>query len=84
LIIWIDAQVSPVIAPWLTATFRIESHAVRELGLHRVKDSQIFQAARDANVVVMTKDSDFISLLDRFGLRHKFCGLPAVTHPTHI
>jgi predicted nuclease of predicted toxin-antitoxin system len=67
LIIWIDAQVSPAIAPWITATFRIESHAVRELGLHHVKDIQIFQAARDANVVVLTKDSDFISLIDRFG-----------------
>ena len=40
---------------------------MRELGLHRAKDPPIFQAARDAEAVVMTKDSDFLVLLDRFG-----------------
>jgi len=67
LIIWIDAQLSPALAPWITATFGIESHAVREFGLHREKDLPIFQAARDAEAIVMTKDSDFLVLLDRFG-----------------
>jgi len=67
LIIWIDAQLSPALAPWITANFGVESHAVQELGLHRARDSPIFQAARDAEAVVMTKDSDFLVLLDRFG-----------------
>ena len=40
---------------------------MRELGLHGAKDSPIFQAARDAHTVVMTKDSDFLLLLDRLG-----------------
>jgi len=40
---------------------------VREFGLHRAKDPPIYQAARDAEAVVMTKDSDFLVLLDRFG-----------------
>ena len=67
MIIWIDAQLSPARAPWITTTFGVESHAVRELGLQKAKDSPIFHAARDAEVVVMTKDSDFLVLLDRFG-----------------
>lgn len=67
MIIWIDAQLSPVLAPWITANFGVESHAVRELGLHQAKDSPIFRAARDSEAVVMTKDSDFLVLLDRFG-----------------
>ena len=67
MIIWIDAQLSPALAPWITATFGIESRAVRDLELHRAKDPPIFQAARGAEVVVMTKDSDFLVLLDRFG-----------------
>ena len=67
MIIWIDAQLSPALAPWIKATFGIESHAVREFGLHRAKDPPIYQAARDAEAVVMTKDSDFLVLLDRFG-----------------
>jgi len=67
LIIWIDAQLSPALAPWIIVTFGIESHPVREFGLHRANDPPIFQAARDAEAVVMTKDSDFLVLLDRFG-----------------
>lgn len=40
---------------------------MRELGLLGAKDRQIFQAARDAEAVVMTKDSDFLALLDQLG-----------------
>ena len=65
--IWLDAQLSPAIATWITATFGIEAHAVRDLGLRDAKDSPIFQAARAAGAVVMTKDSDFIALLRRLG-----------------
>ena len=45
----------------------LKSHAARELGLLRAKDPPIFHAARDAEAVVMTKDSDFLALLDRYG-----------------
>lgn len=31
------------------------------------EDDEIFQAAREAGVVVMSKDSDFLNLLDRHG-----------------
>lgn len=65
--VWVDAQLSPALAPWITSTFGVECHAVRELGLLGAKDPQIFQAARDAGVVIITKDSDFLILLDRFG-----------------
>jgi len=68
LIIWIDAQLSPALASWIPTNFGIECQPVRELGLLGAKDRQIFQAARDAEaVVVMTKDSDFLVLLDRLG-----------------
>jgi predicted nuclease of predicted toxin-antitoxin system len=67
LIIWSDAQLSPALASWITVNFSIECHAVRELGLLGAKDRQIFQAAREAEAVVVTKDSDFPLLLDRLG-----------------
>jgi predicted nuclease of predicted toxin-antitoxin system len=66
-IIWIDAQLSPQLAQWITSEFKIQAAAVRELGLREAKDTEIFTAARDANVVVMTKDSDFVVLQDRLG-----------------
>ena len=41
--------------------------AVRELGLRDASDPEIFRRARAANAVVMTKDRDFIRLLDEQG-----------------
>jgi predicted nuclease of predicted toxin-antitoxin system len=66
-IIWTDAQISPAIAPWITGEFGVPAVAVRDLGLREAKDQQIFKAAREANAVVLTKDSDFALLLERFG-----------------
>ena len=48
MIIWLDAQLPPTVAAWITATFAIEARAVRDLGLRDAKDPSIFQAARAA------------------------------------
>src|SRR5438270_12533189 len=67
MIIWIDAQLSPAIAAWVTANFALSAHAVRDLGLREAADRAIFLAARGASVVVMTKDSGFVRLLEDLG-----------------
>lgn len=67
MIIWLDAQLPPTLAAWITATFAIEARAVRDLGLRDAKDLSIFQAARTARAVVLTKDSDFVEMLRRLG-----------------
>jgi predicted nuclease of predicted toxin-antitoxin system len=67
LIIWVDAQLSPALAPWLTREFSVQAVSVRQLGLRGAKDRAIFNAAREANVVVMTKDADFPLLLQQLG-----------------
>lgn len=38
-----------------------------DLQLRDAKDAEIFNAARQNNAVVMTKDSDFLLLLERLG-----------------
>jgi len=55
--IWIDAQLSPCLAKWIEDTFDVSSHAVRDFGLRDAKDFPIFQAAREANAIVLTKDA---------------------------
>ena len=65
--IWIDAQLSPVIAAWLTATFSITAVALRDVGLRDATDRKIFAEAKAMGAVVMTKDSDFIKLLEELG-----------------
>lgn len=67
MIIWVDAQLSPAIATWLTNTFGVQSIAVRDLGLREAADRAIFLAAKSASVAVMTKDSDFVMLLENLG-----------------
>ena len=67
MILWLDAQLPPSAAAWITATFGIAAHAVRDLGLRDAKDPPIFQAARAAGAVVRTKDSDFVEMLQRLG-----------------
>jgi len=44
--IWLDAQLSPAIAPWISAQFSMTALAVRELGLRDSKDREIFLAAK--------------------------------------
>ncbi len=65
--IWVDAQLPPTLANWLSATFSLEADALRDLSLRDAQDIEIFEAARTENAVIMTKDSDFIDLVCRLG-----------------
>ena len=67
MIVWIDAQLSPHLARWLSSEFDVEAKPVRELGLSDAEDRQISLAAREAGAVVLTKDSDFVQLLEQLG-----------------
>jgi len=65
--IWLDAQLSPAIATWIRLQYGVSAVALRDLGLRDATDREIFFAARVADAVVMTKDSDFVSLLEKHG-----------------
>ena len=65
--IWLDAQLSPAIATWIRLQYGMSAVALRDLGLRDATDREIFFAARVADAVVMTKDSDFVSLLEKHG-----------------
>ena len=65
--IWVDAHLSPGIAVWIFNTLGIEAIALRDLGLRDAEDTEIFETARAQQAIVMTKDSDFVDLLERLG-----------------
>jgi predicted nuclease of predicted toxin-antitoxin system len=67
MIIWIDAHLSPAIATWITMTFGITAIALRDLSLRDAEDPEIFEKAKAQDVILMTKDSDFVDLVDRLG-----------------
>ncbi len=65
--LWLDAQLSPEIAPWISRQFGVEAIAVRDVGLRDAEDADIFTAAREADAVLLTKDSDFSIMVQRLG-----------------
>lgn len=65
--IWLDNQLPPALAGWMRATLAVECLPVRTLNLQRATDMAIFTAAREAHVIVMTKDADFAALVDQHG-----------------
>ena len=69
--LWIDAQLSPALAPFvnerLGKSLNLEATSVTRLGLRDASDAAIFAAARRADAVVLTKDADFAVMLERHG-----------------
>lgn len=68
MIFWVDAQLPPQLAHWLRSDHGLEAFAVRELGLRDAEDAEIFAAARAIGAVVISKDSDFVALVEKFGV----------------
>jgi predicted nuclease of predicted toxin-antitoxin system len=67
MIFWVDAQLPPQLATWLTQKYGVQALALRTVGLRDAADRQIFEAARTAGVVLISKDIDFVDLVQRFG-----------------
>lgn len=65
--VWIDAQLPPALARWLQTEHGVDAAHVESLGLLRATDRDIFAAARSAEVVVVAKDADFVTLLEQHG-----------------
>lgn len=66
--IWIDAHLSPSLALWINQNFEgIEAKSLRALGLRDALDTVIFQEAKKAGAILMTKDEDFEQFIHAFG-----------------
>ena len=65
--LWLDAQLPPQTAAWLRSVRHIDAKALRELGLRGAGDREIFDAARANNVILLSKDADFVELVSRLG-----------------
>jgi predicted nuclease of predicted toxin-antitoxin system len=68
MIYWVDAQLPPQLATWLSQTFKVEAYALRDLHLRDAEDKKIFQQARHQGIVIISKDSDFVEMVLRLGL----------------
>ena len=73
--LWLDAQLPPQTAAWLRNVRRIDAKALRDLGLRDASDREIFDAARANNVILLSKDADFVELVSRLGAPPKLIWL---------
>jgi predicted nuclease of predicted toxin-antitoxin system len=59
---WVDAQLPPMLAQWLSTEYGVDALSLRDLGMRDAQDLEIFQAAQQAQTLVISKDSDFVEL----------------------
>ncbi len=64
---WVDAQLPPLLAEWLSKNHGVEALSLRDIGLRDATDDEIFLAAQQAHIVMISKDSDFVELVSRHG-----------------
>lgn len=64
-IYWIDANLPPKTADWLAEAFDVKAEHVFFMNFLSADDSEIFERAKNSkdNVIIITKDEDFIELI---------------------
>ena len=65
--VWVDAQLPPALAGWLQESYNLKALSLRELGLRDADDLVIFHEAKKRGAILISKDSDFVDLVQRFG-----------------
>jgi predicted nuclease of predicted toxin-antitoxin system len=64
--LWLDMQLSPLLAKWIPKTFSIKATSSYTLLYNTTKDEEIFLRAKEAkNVIIITKDKDFLDIQAR-------------------
>jgi len=65
---WLDAHLDPELAAWLGSRFKIIVKPLKEVGLRDADDSVIIGAARRlGQIVIATKDGEFVDTIRRTG-----------------
>jgi predicted nuclease of predicted toxin-antitoxin system len=65
--VWIDAMLPPAMARWCAGQPGVEVHHTFDLGFLHADDEPIWQAARAAGSVLVSKDSDIRDRVERLG-----------------
>ncbi|HVS91105.1 MAG TPA: DUF5615 family PIN-like protein [Mucilaginibacter sp.] len=66
--IWLDSQLSPIIAKWMAEFTGLSVKSSYSLQLNGLTDSAIYDKAKSSgNVILVSKDADFPELISRLG-----------------
>lgn len=61
----VDAQLPQMLTQWLSKEYGVDARSLRDLGLQNASNSEIFEAAREADAVSISKGSGFVELVSR-------------------
>jgi len=74
--IWLDTNLSPIIAKWIKEYTGFEVKSSYTLSLHYLTDIEIYKRAKEqGNVILISKDADFPELISRLGAPPKLINL---------
>lgn len=60
---WIDHNLPKALATFITNRFGFDAFPFMELALDKMEDAEVYrQAAQNKNIVIVTKDKDFVNL----------------------
>ena len=65
--IWVDAHLSPDLATWIERELKHPARDLRSMQLRDATDRQIFEEVRKAGAVIMSKDEDFVRMIQQRG-----------------
>lgn len=66
--IWLDANISPIIAKWMADHTGLAVKSAYILSLQSLSDQELYMKAKDSgNVIIISKDTDFPELISRQG-----------------
>jgi predicted nuclease of predicted toxin-antitoxin system len=74
--VWLDTNISPIIAKWINDYTEIPAKSSYTLSLHSMSDNEIYTLAKNqGNIILVSKDSDFAELISRKGSPPKLINL---------
>lgn len=74
--IWIDSNISPIIAKWMVDEYGLKAKSAYSLELNKLTDEQIYRRAKDyGKVILISKDADFPALISRLGAPPKLVNI---------
>lgn len=74
--IWLDTNISPVIAKWMGYFLDVTVKSSYTLDFHHLDDLTIYQRTKShGNVILISKDADFPELISHLGAPPKLINL---------
>lgn len=67
MIIWLDAQLSPVLANWIRSEFKVQCFPIRDVCPVNIPDEALFLKAKGSADLIITKDVDLVNILQHVG-----------------